>query len=709
MRKAELIPPKTGESSRRWGRSLTVLGGAAIIVATVLAYLPALHAGFIWDDDKYVTENAMLTVPDGMKQIWFSAHYQSQYFPLVYTTLRFERALWGLNPMGYHIVNILLHVLNALLVWMLLRRLAIPGAWLAAALWALHPVQVESVAWITELKNTQSTLFFMLAVLAWLRFTDRHTTRRWWFYVGAFLLQAMALFSKTTACTLPAALLLVVWWRGEAIGWRRIAQVVPFLVLGVAMGLVSVWWEGHMGNYQEESGAGFGWLERLLIATRALWFYAGKLLWPATLTFIYPKWEINARVPMQYAGLIACVAVAWLLCYQRKWIGRGVIAGVTFFVATLSPLLGFIWLYTFRYSFVADHYQYVASLGLLAIAGAAIHSVCGWLEKGKPFVRPVLYGALLVALGVLTWRQCGMYRDAETLWRTTLVRNPACWMAHINLGLILARQGRLEEAITHYREALLLEPGNTTALSNLGGLLAKQGKFDEAQVHLKQAIQIQPGDAQAHNNLGLAFMRQGRLADAVACCEESLRLEPNQWEAHHNLALAFGQQGKLDFAVKHFQLALAHGADSVEVQKDLRDVLAAQGRLEALIADCREAIRLRPDGPKAFNNLAWILATHPEAQFRDGKQAVEYAARAVELTRTNDASKLDTLAAAYAEAGRFGDALEVAKKAVALAKASGDEKLAGEIETRLRSYENRQPFREAAREDAPPPKKSQTP
>ena len=315
------------------------LFGLLLVVTTLFAYAPAWHAGFIWDDDRYVTENPMLTAPDGLQQIWFSAHRQSQYFPLIYTTFKFERALWGLKPVGYHLVNILVHGLNAGLVWALLRRLAMPGAWLAAAVWALHPVQVESVAWITELKNTQSTLFCLLSVLAWLRFVDPRAVRRGWFYAAALVLQALALFSKTTACTLPAALLLVLWWRGETIGWRRIVQVTPFLLLGVTMGLVSVWWEGHLGNYQESSGAGFGWLERLLIATRALWFYAGKLLWPATLTFSYPQWAINAREPTQYVWLIGSVVVACLLGWQRKWLGRGVIAGVLFFMATLLTVI----------------------------------------------------------------------------------------------------------------------------------------------------------------------------------------------------------------------------------------------------------------------------------------------------------------------------------------------------------------------------------
>jgi protein O-mannosyl-transferase len=591
-RRAKAGPPDDDTANLRFSARWDWVLGLLLIAATLLAYAPAWHAGFIWDDDRYVTENPMLTAPDGLNRIWFSAHHQSQYFPLTYTTFKFERALWGLNPMGYHGVNLLLHGLNALLVWILLRRLEIPGAWLAAALWALHPVQVESVAWITELKNTQSAFFCLLAVLSWLRFADQQTTRRCWYYGGALLLQAMALFSKTTACTLPAALLLVLWWRGETIGWRRIGQVLPFLFLGVTMGLVSVWWEGHMGNYQEESGAAFGGLERLLIASRALWFYAGKLLWPASLTFSYPKWEINAHEPMQYTWLIGCGAVAGLLWWQRKGLGRGVIAGVMFFVATLSPLLGFIWLYTFRFSFVADHYQYVASLGLLALAGAAVHSLCGRLGRGRPFVKPVVYGALLLGLGGLTWRQCGTYADVETLWRTTLAKNPICWLAHNNLGNALAAQGKVPAAMPHYERALQLNPDYPEAHSNLGSALIAQGRLPAAVQHFETALRLNPTLSDAWYNLGNALAAQGKLTEAIDHYERALQLKPGLAPAHVNLGSTLSAQGKWTEAIQHYERALQLKPGLPVAHVNLAGALAAQGNSVEAIQHLQQALEL---------------------------------------------------------------------------------------------------------------------
>jgi hypothetical protein len=330
----------------RSSRNRAWLLGLLLVVATLLAYQPAWQAGFIWDDDEYVTDNPLLTAPDGLKRIWFSLDSPSQYFPLTYTVFRIERSLWGLNPAGFHWVNILLHAANALLVWRLLRRLSVPGAWLAAAIFALHPVQVESVAWITELKNVLSLFFFLLAMRAWVEFVEDRPKPLWRFYALALMSCALALFSKTTACTLPAALLLVLWLKGKPIDRFRLAQMIPFLAMGAGMGLVTVWWERY---HQGTQGVRFsyGLVERLLIASHAVWFYLGKLVWPVNLIFSYPRWTINAADPLAYGWLAAGLGLGIAIYVARRSAGRGVEVAALFYVTTLGPLLGFIMLYTF--------------------------------------------------------------------------------------------------------------------------------------------------------------------------------------------------------------------------------------------------------------------------------------------------------------------------------------------------------------------------
>src|SRR6266487_2081695 len=376
---------------------------------TILAYRPAWHGGYLWDDDAYVTNNELLTAPDGLRRIWFSFESPSQYFPLVYTTFRIERALWGLTPAGYHVVNVLLHVANALLVWRLLARLRVPGAWLAGAIFALHPVQVESVAWITERKNVSMGFFFLLTLLAWVEFLHRRTTRRWGLYLLALVLYALALLSKTTACTLPAALLLILWLQKKPITKGRLVQVVPFVMLGIAMGLLTVWWERY---HQGTRGPLFalGPIERILIASRAVWFYLGKLFWPSNLTFIYPRWTVTPSSPFDYLPLLGIAGLCSAICLTRRYFGRGVEVAMLFFAATLSPVIGFIMLYTFRYTFVADHYQYLASIGPIALASAGVATLATAFKESRHFI----FGAgicILVALAMLTWRQSTMYAD----------------------------------------------------------------------------------------------------------------------------------------------------------------------------------------------------------------------------------------------------------------------------------------------------------
>jgi protein O-mannosyl-transferase len=677
-------------------RSRAWVFGLLLAAVTIFMYQPAWNGGFIWDDDAYVTNNELLTAPDGLRRIWLSLESPSQYFPLVYTAFRIEHALWGLNPSGYHWVNLLLHVTNAMLVWRVLVRLKVPGAWLAGAIFALHPVQVESVAWITEQKNVLMGFFFLLTLLAWIAFIDQRTKQPWRFYVLALVLYVLALSAKTTACTLPAALLLILWLRKRSINWQRILQIVPFFLLGLGMGLVTIWWERY---HQGTSRALFAFLspvERILIASRAAWFYLSKLIWPSDLTFIYPKWNIAAMHPLAYAWLLAGVGLCAVIYFVRRYAGRGVEVAAAFFVATLSPVLGFIMLYTFRYTFVADHYQYLACIGPIALVSAGVASLADAFKGSRALI---LSAALCVVatLAMLTWRQSVMYSDIEALWRTTLARNPTCWMAHNNLGIVLFQKGETDEAIAHYRTTLQMQPDFWDADYNLGSALLKKGEMDEAIAYCNKAAAMQPNDPDAQVALGNALTGKERIDDAIIHYQRALAIRPDYFVAHYSLSQALLKKGEVDAAVFHCRAALLIQPKDPDIHTTLAVALDGKGQTVEAIMHYEKALEISPRSLPAQNNLAWLMATCSVASLRNGDKALELARQADQLSGGANPLILRTLAAAYAETKRFGKAAEIAQAALQLAKTQGDNSLAAQLGQEIALYEAGVPYRETAK------------
>lgn len=626
-----------------------------LVAATLAAYFPALRGGFIWDDDAYVTGNLTLRNLHGLHRIWFEVGAVPQYYPMVHTTFWLEYHLWGLNPLGYHLINILLHAVAAVLLWQVLRRLSIPGSWLAAVIFALHPIEVESVSWVTECKNVLSAFFYFAAALAYLRFIELGTPggsnqRRWPWYLGALLLFLAALLSKTVACSLPAALLLVCWWKRGRIQGSDVLPLLPFFVLGMGLGLLTALVEKyHVGAHGAEWSLSF--VGRCLIAGRALWFYAAKLVWPTQLTFIYPRWEIDPAIGWQWLFPLAAIGVVAGLWLARGRIGRGPLAAVLFFGGTLGPALGFINTYPMRYSFVADHFQYLAGIGLITLCAAGLNRI--------PRVFP---SALVLLLGVLTWHQTQIYRNPEILWRDTLAKNPDCWMAHNNLGVWLESQGDIEEAIQHYRMAIQINPKCSEALMALGFALYTEGRSDEGIQYYRMAIQADPNNFEALTDLGAALQAEGHIEEAIPRYRMALQINPNSFTALTDLGAA----------------------------------LNAEGRFDEAITDLQRAVEINPDYSLALNDLAWVLATCPEARFRNGNEAVELSERACQLTDYKQPESIATLSAACAEAGRFEDAVAASQKAHDTALTLGQQEMGSRCQQLTKFFESRQPYREQA-------------
>lgn len=580
-----------------------------IVLITCAAYYPALQAGFIWDDDFYVTENHLLTAPDGLRRIWLTTESPSQYFPLTYTVFMIERGLWNLEPMGYHLVNIALHAFNALLVFLLFTRLGLRGAWMIAAVFALHPVHVESVAWVTELKNVLSGMFCLLSLLCYLRFED---DQEWKWYAGSIVLFSLALLSKTVVLTLPVVILLIRWWRKRSITLRDINLLIPFMLVGVGMGLLSMWWEtNHQGTTGEVFE--FSLLQRILLSGRAIWFYAIKLLWPMNLTFSYPKWILDPREIVQYGWHIGLVSAGVLLWYMRDRWGRGPLAGIAIFIITLSPLLGFINYYTMRYSFVADHYQYLASLGFIAVVvEGSRRGFRRWKDSAgeiasrrAALVEKCIGLSVLVILGILTWQQTLSYRDSETLWQDTLKKNPQSWMAYNNLGIIVTKQGKLDQGIEYFKNALTINPAHLEAHNNLGGAYTKKDRLAEAIDAYEQALTIKPNHPKTHNNLGIVYAKLDRPDKAIAEYKKALSHSPRYAEAYYNLGNAYTKQGKLDEAITAYKKGLALKPLHAEALTNLGAAFLNKDRVDEAIIQFKKALSTKPGLLNARTNLAY--------------------------------------------------------------------------------------------------------
>jgi tetratricopeptide (TPR) repeat protein len=578
------------------------LAAFIIIFLTFTAYYPALYGGFIWDDPLQFRNNPLMTTPGGLWRIWTTTE-SPQYYPLTQTTFWIERRLWGLQPMGYHLVNVALHSGNAILFWLLLRRLKIKGAWLAGAIFALHPVHVESVAWISERKNVLSGFFYLLALLSYLGHEDKETGKKRW-YAFALLFFSLSLLSKTVTCTLPVSLIIIRWMRGKRINMDYVRNLIPFFLIGIVMGLVTVWWE-----VQEVGARGDEWslgaLDRLVLSGRVVWFYMIKLFLPVRLIFIYPRWEIDATALFQWVYIAGAAALALTFFLLRRRIGRRPAAGVFFFVVTLFPALGFFDVYPFQYSFVADHFQYLASMGVIALGvGSAAWGLERWYLNRAGVVLGVM---VLLVLGILTWRQGYIYKNEETLWRDTINKNPGTWMAHTNLGIFYEKRERLDDAFKEFQITLRLRPEDEEAHYNIGLAYYRKGRLDEAIKEYKEAINLNSEYIEAYNNLGLAFLDLRMFDKAIKEFETALRLKPDYAGVHNNLGLSYAMKGQFDEAIEEFQITLRLNPYYGDAHNNLGAAYLDLGMFGEAIKEFKAALRLKPDNLKAKQNLEKAL------------------------------------------------------------------------------------------------------
>ena len=623
--------------------------GAALVLLVLAVYLPSLGGGFVWDDLLLVQQNPLVKGELSLRSLWFSTD-----FPLSSLALWLEWLAFGNHAAGYRIVNALLHAGSCLLLWRLLARLKIPGGWLAAALFAVHPVAVGSVAWISEIKNTLSLPFYLLSLGWFMDFEERHGTgqesRARLLYALSLAAFGLALLAKTSTVMLPVVLLGCAWWRRGSLGKCYLFKTAPHFALALAFGLMTVWFQTR------QTLAGFtlppeSFGSRLAGAGMAVWFYLGKALLPFQLNAIYPHWEIDPHTAAAYLPVLLLVGVAaagW--GFRRSW-GRPALFALGCFAANLFPALGFFDMYFLVFSRVSDHFQYLALLAPLALVAAGLSSV------GGKIIPRVVGVVLVTGLGLLAAQRARVYATDEALWRDTLARNPAAWNAHNNLGCILAEQNELSGAAEHFVVSLKLNPRNVSAHCNLGRALLLKNNFPEAETHFRAALEIKPDHVDTLKAYAGALAGQRRQVEAVKLLREALRLKPDP-----------------------------------DTRLQLAPLLSGLGRDAEAVAELRIVLATQPDSSAALQNLAWVLATSPDEKTRNGVEAVRFAELACELASRKEARMLSALAAAFAEAGRFAEAVTTAQQAIELAEAAGDGGFARINEQLLRVYREGRPY-----------------
>lgn len=585
---------------------LPFVAAIALVLLVACAYVPVYSAGFIWDDDDYVTKNKELRTSLGLRNIWFDTRATPQYYPLVHTTFWIEYQLWGLDARGYHVVNVLIHVGTALLLWRLLAAWRVPGSWWIAAVFALHPVHVESVAWVTERKNVLSGLFYMLAAHCYTRWAgwnkdeslpspgpDNRVAATGW-YALALVFFLAALLSKTVTVTLPAALLLIAWWKDAPRLARHAIAAIPFFTIGIPL----AWQTARLERFQvgaQGEAFEYGLWERIYLAGRIPWFYAMKLLVPVDLSFIYPRWDIAKFETPWLAWTAATVALLIAFTVSVRWWGKAPLIAVLFFGGTLFPALGFLNVYPFKYSFVADHFQYLASIG---IVGLWVGGVAYLVERDSRWkvAASVLGGAMLLTLSVLTFQQARVYHSRETLWSDVLEKNPTSSLALQGLAAERMHAEDYAKAEELYRQAIPLTidvHDQQIVWHDLGQLLEKRGDSTAAKEAWKTAYELDRSQIRIGEILALIAMKEKDWPTAEQYLKAIIVHEPRHGPSRHNLAIALSSQRKHQEAEPHYRAAVSIEKNDDGIRLNWARCLASLGRGQEALEQARVAAQSR--------------------------------------------------------------------------------------------------------------------
>lgn len=603
-----------------------ILATAAIMVAVFAAHAPSIWADRIWDDNLMVYANPMIHAGDGLYRFWFTRE-APDYWPLTSTMFWIEWRIWGNNPLPYHVANTLLHALGAILLWRVLRRLNVneAGAWLAGLIFAVHPVTVESVAWVAERKNVLSIVLYLLSILAYLRFQD-DGGRRW--YVGSLIAAFAALLAKTSVVMLPPVLLLCLWWKRGRVTRKDLVGTLPFFALSAVFGLLTLWFQhGNNAaaglNVRPESFA-----SRLAASGWVVWFYLYKILLPIRLAMVYPRWNVDVGQVLSFVPLgllIVCMAVLWR--FRAGW-ARAPLAAMTYFVVTLVPVMGFVGMTYAVYSLVADHLQYLPMIGIIALAGGLAGSlIAGPGTHKTPLARGAglaIVCAVVVTLATLTWRQSRVYLNEGTLWTHTLAINDAAWVGYLNRGAFHCEHKNFEQAIEDCTQAIARKPDHPDPFYNRGYAHAGLGRFDLAIPDYTRSIELRNDDPDTYFNRATAYLKTNAPDRALADFRMAAELGMNTAALHFNVGNALLALGRLDEAIASFARAIKLQPDHASAYVNRGTAYRRKGMQELAIQDCGTAIGLNPKLAEAWNNrgISYAMLGALDKALADYAQAI---------------------------------------------------------------------------------------
>jgi protein O-mannosyl-transferase len=626
-----------GATWRAWLPQALLIAGI-----TLWIYGPALRGDFIWDDAWYISTNPLLHDSTGLWKFWFQAGSWFEFYPIEETVMWLQWQLWGNDTLGYHLTNVVLHIVSALLIWRLLGKLGVRMAWLGGLLFAVHPANVESVAWMVELKNTLSLPPFLLAMCAWIDYEERKERRDYLLALGLFL---VAMLCKITMAPFPMVILLYAWWKRGRIGWSDVKASAPFLVISVllieaTLGVGRLYGQGIQQGPSEYLPFG-GWLTRITLTGLSIAFYFANCLVPVQLEMIHPAWVVDPPSPLQFLPWLALLAIiAWLWAKRKSW-GRHAFLGLSFFLINLVPYLAFGVTYFPRDSWVMNHFLYIPMIGLIGVAVAAIGSVQQRVPKAGRLActAGITMAVVLLAYGAHAY--AAAFTNEETLWSYNLERNPDSSLAEHSLGSYYLGKNRFPEAIAHFREAIRLKPDFDLAYYNLGYVLEKTGHPEEAQELYRKALTFNPGSVNAYLNLGEMLRRNGkgaeaeslfrqglkavpgnpaltidlagllipsgRAAEALDLYEKAVELHPVVAQLQYSLGIALLQTGNLPEAGEHLAAAVQLDSGMASAHENLGVVLAQMGHLPEAIAQFQAAVAIDEGYVIARNNLAMAL------------------------------------------------------------------------------------------------------